>query len=104
MGMTGLAIKHQGILLFHLNIVHLEIQYSNYIHKEQRFNGSVDNQACIIDPYNVMICPIVKYHETKKNHADSEQSGEILGVIQLMNKNDRAHITDDDIVRNFTHA
>ncbi|TNV73069.1 hypothetical protein FGO68_gene17114 [Halteria grandinella] len=87
MGMTGLAIKHQ------------EIQYSNYIHKEQRFNGSVDNQACIIDPYNVMICPIVKYHQTKQNHADSEQSGEILGVIQLMNKNDRAHIIDDDILK-----
>lgn len=39
----------------------IEIQYSNWLHKESRYNSSVDNQACLIDPYNLLVCPIVDY-------------------------------------------
>lgn len=85
---------------------------TNEIVKEPRFDSSLDNLACHIDPYNILICPILE--DTKDSQyvapdagattsidetQSSVQSGpKVLGVVQFMNKRDRARITDKDTV------
>lgn len=75
---------------------------TNNILKESRYNSSIDNVACQADPMNVMICPIIDFKQggviAGDAGATTEEGPKVLGVVQFVNKVDRGHITEDDIV------
>lgn len=64
----------------------------------------MDNLTTITEPYNIMICPIIGDPRATKMQLQEETGAtkqeEVIGVVQFLNKNERAHITEEeDVVR-----
>jgi len=93
-----------------------EILLSNNLEKDNRFNASIDNLPGLHEVYNIMMCPIIDEYEDftsviasmknedreklskdeKKSTNDIKKPKKLLGVIQLINKRNRANINDFD--------
>jgi hypothetical protein len=74
----------------------------NQVAKDTRFNAFVDNVSGIFEPYNVMLCPIlVPQVEGDAGSTKVEGWSKAIGVVQFVNKLNRVHITEEDIVSGF---
>ena len=74
----------------------------NQVAKDTRFNAFVDNVSGIFEPYNVMLCPIlVPQVEGDAGSTKAEGWSKAIGVVQFVNKLNRVHITEEDIVSGF---
>ena len=73
----------------------------NSVSKDHRFKSFIDNVGGVLDPYNLMLCPVIVPSPQLEGDAGataSEKSFKVLGIMQFVNKLNRAHITEEDIV------